>query len=223
MTAPNQEINPATRASTRRMAMTNIPKDDLKIDVLKGIAYQVDRTESVPYDNTYLDKIKAKTKKKEINKLRKEIVDEHAPSGMVLDIGCGDMSFINTIHRAYGYDVIPEVVAELKEKSIYRNPIEQFPSDVTAVTMWDSLEHMPEPKILLSKIPCKLFVSIPIIKDIRRVRQSVHYRPNEHYWYFTNNGFINYMFNMDFQCIDHNEHETTAGREDISTYVFRRV
>ena len=41
ITPPNQEINPAYKRSATRMKMHNRPQDDLVIDLIKGIAYQI--------------------------------------------------------------------------------------------------------------------------------------------------------------------------------------
>jgi hypothetical protein len=209
----------ATRKKVRNA--NHSTQGELIIDIQKGMAYFPDK-ETIQYDTTYLDKIKTKTKKKVINKIRKELVDKLCPNGMILDVGCGDLSFINTIHRAYGYDIIPETVHNLGDK--YRNPIERIPSDVKGLTFWDSLEHMPQPRLILDKVKDQtVFVSIPIIQDMRTVRQWTHYRPGEHLWYFTNNGFLDWMAKMGLMCIEHTEDETKAGREDIQSYVFRRI
>jgi len=98
-----------------------------------------------------------------------------------------------------------------------------LPVTITGVTFWDSLEHIPSPKDLLMRVKKQtVFVSIPIINNILFVRTSKHYKPNEHFWYFTKEGFINYMDGQGFSCEDHNTMETDAGREDIDTFVFRR-
>ncbi len=215
---------PNTPNSEHRVCVHNRPKDDLVINLTKHMAYQTDRTNPISYDSEYLQKIKDKTNKKKISIIRKKLVDEHTPSGMILDMGCGDCSFIDTAYRVYGYDIIPEIVKELKDKNIYRDPIELMPSDIVALTCWDSLEHMAEPKRFLSKITTQtLYVSIPIIRDIRRTRQWKHYRPDEHFWYFECTGFIQWMKEQGFSCIFVCDDEVEEGeREDIMTFVLRR-
>ena len=53
-----------------------------------------------------------------------------------------------------------------------------------------------------------------------QIKNSKHYRPNEHYYYFTSYGLINYMKDSDFDLIKLDDFETKAGREEILTFVF---
>lgn len=203
--------------------MNQYQTEDLTIDLIKGIAYQVDRKNCIEYNDEYFAKVKNKTKKKVINDIRCNIVNKHTPSGKILDVGCGDLSFIDHIGRAYGYDIMPKTRDLLKEEGIYCDPYIEIPKEVKGITCWDSLEHMPEPSMFLARIKNqRLYVSIPIIEDLRLIRQWTHYRPNEHLFYFTNNGFLDWMNIQGFRCINFSEDEQKAGREDISTFVFER-
>ena len=186
--------------------------------------YQTDITNVIDYNDDYYKKVKDKTNKKLINAIRKDIVDKHSPSGMVLDMGCGDGSFLDLMKVGFGHDIMPKAVEWLNDRNMYINPYIKIPEDVTTITMWDSLEHLPEPKIFLSKITTQtLFVAMPIVTDMRRIRQFCHYRPNEHLIYFTHNGFMDWMKKQGFYCVDNNDLETKAGRREIETFVFRRL
>ena len=70
----------------------------------------------------------------------------------------------------------------------------RFASDLTAfdaVTMWDTIEHLEEPEKRLKRIAkgALLFASIPVFDDLRMIRASKHYRPGEHLYYWTAQGF----------------------------------
>jgi hypothetical protein len=67
-----------------------------------------------------------------------------------------------------------------------------------------------------------LFVSIPIFYNLNKVKESKHYRPNEHYYYFTSFGLINYMNDMNFKILEIQDFEIQSGREDIKTFVFKK-
>ena len=66
----------------------------------------------------------------------------------------------------------------------------------------------------------KLFVSIPVFKDMPHVLRSKHFRPDEHYWYFTGLGFVLYMLRHGFHLIAVDDFETRIGREDIMSFAF---
>ena len=52
--------------------------------------------------------------------------------------------------------------------------------------------------------------------------KSKHFRPKEHYWYFTRQGFIDYMKQFKFKLFEIRNDEIAIGREDIVTFVFKR-
>ena len=201
--------------------MMNYPTEDLTIDIKHGIAYQVDRTCPIDYNDEYFDKVENKTSKKTLSELRTAIVRQHS-DGLVLDVGCGDGTFLKTA-GGVGYDIMPKTVKWLKDNNMFYDISQGIGSEIDAVTCFDSLEHMPEPKEFLCKIDKQiLVVSMPVIPDIRFIRQWKHYRPDEHFWYWTNNGFIEWMDKQGFQCIDHSDAEVLAGRQDVGIFVFRR-
>lgn len=203
--------------------MMNYPTEDLVINIQKGMAYQVDRTNPVAYDDDYFAKTAGKTLKGPINKFRVGIVDKHVNVGKVLDYGCGDCAFIESRPNTYGYDVCEKTIRKLKDMGKYHEFQSEGLSGFCGITFFDSLEHMPEPKYVLQKVEDQIvIITVPIIKDIKLIRQWKHYRPNEHFWNWTNNGFIEWMDRQGFECIDYSEGEIEAGREDTPTFVFRR-
>ncbi|TGK15734.1 methyltransferase domain-containing protein [Leptospira fluminis] len=86
----------------------------------------------------------------------------HSPSGRILDVGCGLGFFIRKIRQerpgwdAVGYEISEEAVRFAKEKNLLTNvysgvvqesdlPEESF--DI--ITLWDVIEHIPNPQSLL--------------------------------------------------------------------------
>jgi len=201
-------------------------QDDLVINPLKGIAYQVNTDKTVEYDNDYFKKYQEYEDTDIGRKLlscRIELVEKYCPNKPILDIGVGSGIFVASKHGAYGYDINPVAIKYLKDRELYVDPYKRLSVPLCGFTFWDSLEHIPDPKMLLNRIKDQyVFVSLPIVKDIKHVRTSKHYRPNEHFWYFTRDGFVNYMKTQGFELQEHNVMETHAGREDIETFVFRR-
>lgn len=197
---------------------------DKDLMLCDGVAYQRDMMHTVSYDEDYFEKCAA-YKGNEISRAvhnhRVELVSQY--QAKVLDIGIGSGEFIEAFNKvgiAMGYDVNPHAVKWLKSKKLYTEDFEDF----FAFTFWDVLEHVPDPSEYFGRIPdgSYVFVSIPIFESLQSIRESKHYRPNEHLYYFTEQGFIEWMYLYGFEPLEVNEFETIAGREGILEFVFER-
>lgn len=207
-------------------SMPAVQDGDLMI--AEGVAYQADMDVRVAYDADYLAKCEGYADDPvaiAVNAGRCALLARHlAADSSVLDVGTGSGAFMRCA-TAWGYcmrgfDVIPETVARLKAEMLFADDIGRF----DAVTLWDVLEHMPDPGVCLSQVRdgALVFSSVPVFSDLRAVRKSKHYRPGEHLYYFTAPGFIWWMAGYGFQLIEQSDHEVRAGRESIGAFAFRR-
>jgi hypothetical protein len=191
-----------------------------------GVAYQKDMTRSVPYDQAYFDKYVGYEGQEiaiRINHFRTSVTEKYVKS--ILDIGIGSGEFIkNSKIKTLGFDINPVGVEWLKERNLFHDP---YTEDLRTegISFWDTLEHIPNPGELLSKIPqgCYMFVSLPVFCNLWRLTDSKHYKPDEHYWYWTECGLIGYMAMRGFKNVEVRHDETYAGRESISSFVFRKI
>lgn len=144
--------------------------------------------------------------------------------GPVVDVGIGSGAFIEGIHAAggtaYGCDVNPVAVVWLHDRWLWRSPWEQ---PVHAVTLWDVLEHIEDPAVMLANVTGFVFTSLPVFASADDVFASKHFRPDEHRWYWSADGLIQWMGIQGFECIEHDSRETRLGRESIDTFAFRRI
>lgn len=155
----------------------------------------------------------------ELTHARKELVDWYW-NGSVVDIGIGGGKFVEAMReRGYGFDVNPEAVLWLHNRNSFCDPYEH---GVDAIACWDSLEHIPNPEALIAKVREWVFVSLPIFNDPNRAKQSKHYRPGEHIWYWSDAGLVAWFDELGFDLAEKNDRESVLGREEIFTYVFRR-
>jgi hypothetical protein len=198
-----------------------------------GVAYQADmKAQRVEYSNAYMEKVRAYEGSeiaRTVNAGRVAmLVRQLGPNvrGVrVIDVGAGTGEFIRSAiaegFLAMGYDVIPAARKSLCEAGLWCSEVTWF----DAVTMWDTIEHMESPGELLARIPhgARLFVSLPIFDDLRCVRDSRHYRPGEHLYYWTAPGFVGWMERYGFICKEASDHETRAGRDSIGAFAFRKV
>lgn len=188
-----------------------------------GIAYQTDMTRRIKYDAKYLEGLKGYRKNMErleaVNRIRVDLVNKFCgESEKVLDYGVGACDFIDRRKNTYGFDISQDGKRELISRGLFSDSVNTF----SAVCVWDVLEHMDRPDVFLHNIRDKahLFVSIPVIEDMKKLKQWPHYKPGEHLYYFTEEGFLHFMQINGFRCIYSCRDEVKAGRVDILTAVF---
>lgn len=176
----------------------------------------------IEYDNKYMDQYRASRDSLIGQRLvsgRVGLVDRRDRGRGVLDFGAGSCAFVRARPMTLGYDISPITVFDLKSRGLYSNP---YKTRHRIVTCWDSLEHLKNPRGLLDRIDKRVYLTIPIFKTGEQARYSKHYKPGEHYWYFTEWGLERYMndagFNLDFKSRE----EEDLGRESVGTFVFSR-
>ncbi len=157
---------------------------------------------------------------KHLTESRVAFVDKWHP-GKMLDVGVGSGQFVKARADTYGYDINQTAVKMLKDIGKYADIQDSvFP----AYSFFDSFEHIKDHRHLLNSMEpkTKLFISIPIFRDISHILRSKHFRTDEHYWYFTAQGIMKYMADYGFACLDVDNFEIRAGREDIWSFVFEK-
>ena len=192
--------------------------DDLMI--CDGVAYQKDMTNLVTYDKDYFNKCLGYEDEEIALKINygRAILVAFYHSGYVLDIGIGSGEFIKKRMFTFGYDINPTAIKWLKEVDLYSDKFSNF----TAFTMWDVIEHVQEPGNYFKQMKpgSYLFTSIPLFKDLNKIRESKHYRPDEHLYYFTEEGLKKWMRAHGFCFLEMCDFEKDAGREEIYSFVF---
>lgn len=184
-----------------------------------------------PYDAAYFDKYRgyARTEQGQaITAARVELVQRHlyGPAPLCdVGIGCGDfvteMAKRSPLLEVYGYDINATGVEWLTSQRRYHNP---WVEAVTALTLWDALEHIQDAASLLLGAQEWVFCSLPIVPgDGSPPADWKHLRRDEHVWYWTRAGLIRWMAEQGFECVECNAMETLLGREDIESFAFRRV
>ena len=175
-----------------------------------------------PYDADYFNKYKgyAETELgKKITQARVAFVDKYFV-GNLLDVGIGCGQFVLSRSNTFGYDVNPVAVQWLQDQGLYYGLYwnEQF----EAVTFWDSLEHIERPEDAIKQAKKYVFVSIPIFTGLDDILNSRHYRKDEHYWYFTHSGLVDWFSSNGFDLKEREDFESKLGRDSVLTYAFKR-
>lgn len=204
----------------------NIPfGNDLRYCYRHGIMFQTDMTQSIEYGEKYyqhyVNLIETEISNK-LNSGRVTITEKY--STCLLDVGIGSGEFImRSKMKTYGFDINPYGVRWLEERGLFVDKL--IPDEIDGWTFWDTLEHIPEPQQMLGRVKSgnHVYVSLPIFHDITKIRQSKHYKPGEHYYYFTERGFIWFANELGFDIVEMSDIESLAGRENIQTFVLRKA
>lgn len=143
------------------------------------------------------------------------------PNALVLDTGIGCGEFIKSRPNTFGQDVNPRGVEWLKKNGKLREDMESF----KAFTFWDVLEHVENPNDYFKRMPdgSHVFATIPVFDDLSNVRQSKHYKPGEHLYYWTKAGFIQWMERYRFHLLERSDFEVQAGRESVRSFAFMKM
>lgn len=202
-----------------------IEDGDLMLCEARGIAYQRDMNHRVIYDAAYFDKCAGYEDQeiaRKINAARIDLVNRHVGENCaVLDVGIGSGEFIKKRGTTHGYDINPAGLAWLKERDLYSEDFGKF----VAFTFWDVIEHVEDPDQYFRAMTdgSWLFTSLPVFADLKRIRESRHYRPGEHLYYWTEQGFVDWMALHRFEIVEVNASETDAGRDSIKSFAFRKT
>lgn len=190
----------------------------------QGVAYQKKMT-CISYDESYFAKFDSYDPEmtRKLTEARIEFVGRHWKYSMV-DIGCGNGDFVMRRPHTVGFDINPEVRIKLRAIGRFASSFGMAHNMYRAMSMWDVIEHVPAPEIYLNRLGqgSFLFISLPIFDELEHVFSSKHYRPNEHLYYFTEDGLLWWLSEYGFTVVDKSDHETRLGREEIGAYAFIR-
>jgi len=192
----------------------------LKWDDEKGYGYYPVHLNG-QYGKAYFDKYAGYEQTplgRQLNNFRIDIVNEFFPDAQLLDVGPGSCQFVRSTN-ALGYDINPHTNEYLKSIGRWANP--DLLASVDVATFWDSLEHLENFEIL-DRIKRGVVVTLPIFKDREHALSSKHFRPDEHFHYWTDDGFVLFMASKGFKFKAKTATEQMLGREGVMTYVFSR-
>ena len=191
----------------------------------EALGYGWHSGEPMTYDSGYFEhyrKLDSQPMATALTRARIELVGKYVAPNETLDIGIGGGRYVLE-SGGMGFDVSKDACEWLKDIGRFGDPYLDGRHCVKAVTCWDSLEHIPNPEKLLSRVSDWLFVSMPIYTGLADVLASKHYKPHEHLHYFTFDGFVDWCATQGFMCVEVNHAETELGREGITSFAFKRV
>lgn len=203
---------------------------DLMMSLARGVAYQKDMSlRTAPgvnaEGNNYFDHYRALDGgdiARRIYEGRVDLVNAYAgPACPVLDVGIGSGRFIEARRNTFGLDINPKAMQWLRERNL---AAPDGLSGFKAYTFWDVLEHVDVPHNYFKRMEdgSFLFTCLPIFDDLKNVRKSKHYKPGEHFYYWTEAGFVAWMAEYRFRLLETQRFEIEAGRESILTFAFVR-
>lgn len=149
---------------------------------------------------------------RKIQELRHDLIVRHIKpiiGSKILDFGCGVGNFVRYCNRnsieTYGFDINPyldfwDIAVLLK--------------DYDAMTFWDSLEHLANPREIIKGLGFRyVFISTPCVDDFAGDKKELptwrHYRPQEHIHYFGEESLKSLLTSCDYKVIEWNYKESS--------------
>lgn len=196
---------------------------DLMLCPDHGVAYQKDREHLVNYDGDYYEKCASYEGQEIANKInagRVALVESHLGPNVLIDVGIGSGEFIKKRPNTLGHDINPVAIEWLKRNDLWAKNLRS----AAGASFWDVIEHVEDPGLYLDQINLHslAFFSIPIFYTLGGIRVSKHYRPGEHLYYWTEEGFVAWMELHGFRLLETQTFEISAGRESIFSFAFQR-
>ncbi len=154
----------------------------------------------------------------EVHARRRELVEEYVILRTSFDYGCGKTPFYK-----------PEEVGGAWDK--YTVGFTKFNRiawlHTESLLLFDVLEHIYDPESFLLNVPHnKCILTIPIVpgdklESLDDIKDWKHYKPGEHFWYFTHNGFVKFVENIGWKIAYSGQNECPP-RQDITSFVLYR-
>jgi hypothetical protein len=194
-------------------------------DYQRGIAYE-ESSEVMVYSESYFAqyaKYEGSQISHDLNAFRVSLTHRYCDS--IIDIGIGSGEFLKNCRiSCNGFDVNSVAEAWLKQQGLWADPYqEEWRWD--GASLWDVIEHIPEPGRLFDRMPAGTyaFFTIPFFHSLDEVVSSKHYKPGgEHLRYFTREGFVIYMGDFGFDFLEESDAESKAGRCQVMSFAFRK-
>ena len=175
-----------------------------------------------PYNESYFDNylnLAETDLGRKLTAARIELVGRHY-LGPLLDVGIGAGQFVDVRPNTTGFDVNPLGVEWLEQQGKWSDLYNKTHS---ALSFWDSLEHIDRPDIAVSMASEWVFVSVPIFAGAEHVIASKHFKKDEHIWYWTHDGLVGWFEEQGFYLMESNNMESELGREGIGSFAFKRI
>ena len=183
--------------------------------------YPIKENEIELYGDDYFEKFehyKTTEQGKLINDFRVQFVAD-IWIGHVVDIGVGAGHFVESRPLTSGFDISNYGIDWLQQRGLFWDP---YTDECDAITCWDSLEHIKDPWSLIERVRKYIFVTVPIARDCNDAIKFRHYKPREHFWYFTGQGLDACFGQMGFDRVCRSGYESLYGRQQVETFAFKR-
>lgn len=175
---------------------------------------------SYSYSDDYLlhYKLYAKTKKSnDICQARWEFLARNVSfiDKILLDFGCGASAFGDWWQQEFpgifSYDP-------------YFRPDHSFLEvDIDIITLWDSLEHMSRLDILPLIGAKYIFISLPVVDNVRDITTWKHFVPHEHLWYFTTKALERLFEKWGYELVEQSDFECLLRSQGIKSFFFAKL
>jgi len=130
----------------------------------------------------------------------------------LLDYGCGASAFSDWWREKY-----PKIFKY--DPYFFRNH-SFLDVDIDIMTLWDSLEHISKLDILPLINAKHVFMTLPVIDDVKDITMWKHYAPYEHLWYFTTDALTKLFGGWGYKLMETSTFEAKYRSPGIKSFYF---
>jgi hypothetical protein len=167
-------------------------------------------TTTYGHSNTYYDPY--------VHKARRELVTTYTKLYNCFDYGCGKNPFYKQSEIGGCWDKYTEGFTDFNRLAY---------TTAKTLLLFDVLEHIYDPESFLLNIPhTQCIITMPIVpgnklESLEDIKGWKHYKPGEHFQYFTLNGFKEFVQNIGWDIVYADMPECPP-RVDIYSFVLNR-
>lgn len=149
-------------------------------------AYASERPKSLYYDDTFKDRVS--------NQRLDLIAEQGAAGGRLLDVGCGKGQFVAVARQrgweAWGVELdagaCDHARNELGLQTVLNGSLDHpdLPASFDVVTLWDVIEHVPDPVSLLQQVHDRLATGGLLVVRTANIRSFAFDKNRQGWWAF---------------------------------------
>lgn len=140
----------------------------------------------------------------------------------LLDYGCGADTFKKVMNDIYPSMHVFSYDPFFKKDHNFLEHLITF-DFFDIVTFWDSFEHIRRLEIVPLLKGKYIFMTIPIIDNIKSIYKWKHYVPGEHVWYFSTSVLVKLFEKWNYKLITQSDFEEKLRSKGLKSFCFKHM
>jgi hypothetical protein len=154
----------------------------------------------------------------------KQLVSYRRISTHCLDVGIRSGHFLRELKRTSDIQGQGIDVNNWSIQWLHANGFVCTRDKFEILTFWNTLDHLTEPWLLWRNYkPLFIAMTQTIFKNKEQIERHQHFKPQQHYWYFTRLGLLEFMERHGYGLVNScNTEDVKWGQDNKMTFTFMR-